>query len=387
MKISSQVSYRIIPSLTNSPTMALRAFHSNPGIGGFGGANISYNALDASTSSSGREIKNRLSTGQHYIPTSVGTISSSDQHRKSNDKDNNNYDDRCRNDISNTIDRNNENDDVDITSKQFPKHRLDKDIPHRPKEILTRRQSSSKTSHGGAGTRTSTGDGDGDADCDGYGFEFQGDESDAICQIVKELVDNSIDACRHTTTCSAGGRNSDDDEKRVDWRPSKRIRVEIRPYQRIMNRQAFGIDLGDGDGDGGDDDNENYNENEKHDDQWEQELMEIQVTDNGCGMENIQGCVDAFQSSKGRDENNDTTSGRYGVGLTLALLHSQRLVRRPLCNTVVSTTANTTTRTRAHFKVDTKRDTVICTKKDQVEKQDPKESGTSVRVFVPVRLR
>lgn len=63
------------------------------------------------------------------------------------------------------------------------------------------------------------------------------------------------------------------------------------------------------------------------------QVMRVTVTDNGRGMEDIQTCVDAFQTSKGHNaqnrENNNKqtnsqqhqrqdpkTSGRYGIGLT-----------------------------------------------------------------------
>ena len=42
------------------------------------------------------------------------------------------------------------------------------------------------------------------------------------------------------------------------------------------------------------------------------DYMRLTVTDNGCGMESIASCVEAFQSSK----HQSTMAGRYGIGLT-----------------------------------------------------------------------
>ena len=61
------------------------------------------------------------------------------------------------------------------------------------------------------------------------------------------------------------------------------------------------------------------------------DVLQLTVTDTGCGMENIQKCVNAFQTSKdgkatkNRDQQNanNNFSGRYGIGLTLCLLHAQ----------------------------------------------------------------
>jgi hypothetical protein len=55
-----------------------------------------------------------------------------------------------------------------------------------------------------------------------------------------------------------------------------------------------------------------------------QDILQVAISDNGCGMADVQKCVDAaFQSSK---EGDTKTAGRYGIGLTLRLLHAQRLV-------------------------------------------------------------
>ena len=116
----------------------------------------------------------------------------------------------------------------------------------------------------------------------GDNLPFHDDQGDAFCQILKELVDNAVDACRP--------------------RPGQgRVRV-------TLEKQA-------------------------------NDLLRVTVTDNGCGMPDIAQCVNAFHTSKAvngpqDDDNNDDdensssgihdktthTSGRYGIGLTRTLI-------------------------------------------------------------------
>lgn len=149
---------------------------------------------------------------------------------------------------------------------------------------------------------------------------------DALCQIVKELVDNAMDACKPK------GRN-------------QRVKVEIFPYE--------------------------------HDNK----ILKIQVSDTGVGMSSIQDCVDAFQSNKGRLQSK--TAGRYGVGLTLCMLHAQRLVSNSYC-CITSATEKKEHYTRAFYVVDTNGDSVVCQKQERFRKPSHNESGTCVTVLVPV---
>eukprot|EP00980_Cylindrotheca_fusiformis_P008737 scaffold1868_cov193-Cylindrotheca_fusiformis.AAC.22 len=149
---------------------------------------------------------------------------------------------------------------------------------------------------------------------------------DALCQIVKELVDNAMDACKPKGT-------------------NQRVKVEILPYE--------------------------------HDDR----ILKIQVSDTGVGMTSIQECVDVFQSSKGLSESK--TAGRYGVGLTLCMLHSQRLISNSYC-CITSATKEKESYTRAFYVVDTKGDSVVCQKQEKFRKPTRSESGTCVSVLVPV---
>jgi DNA topoisomerase VI subunit B len=150
---------------------------------------------------------------------------------------------------------------------------------------------------------------------------------DALCQIVKELVDNAVDACE---TCETDDKNH-------------RVKVEILPY----------------------------NDND--------EILQVTISDNGCGMTNIQNCVNAFQSSKG----NSKTAGRYGIGLTLCLLHAQRLVPNSY-GCITSATRETRHFTRALYFVDTRGDSVECQKTEKIPKTNKAESGTCVSLLVPV---
>ena len=114
--------------------------------------------------------------------------------------------------------------------------------------------------------------------------------------------------------------------------------------------------------------------------------------------------MNAFHSSKGGDEkadninvsastSNSHTSGRYGIGLTLCILHAQRCVPNSrVCITSVSEKSKY--RTRAIFEVDEQGDSVDCVQeevtpvsllssKDNASATE-NESGTCVSLLVPV---
>jgi len=132
---------------------------------------------------------------------------------------------------------------------------------------------------------------------------------DAFAQIIKELVDNAVDACSHSSNSSS---------------TKKRVRVVIESFEpddpsaKVVDDDASeAADLAEAIEDGA--------ISEK------KEILRVTVSDNGCGMESIQACVDPFHTSKAHavrhDESatlsnhSDTfqqgqTAGRYGVGLT-----------------------------------------------------------------------
>ena len=88
-------------------------------------------------------------------------------------------------------------------------------------------------------------------------------DCDAFAQIVKELVDNAVDACQNT---------------------NGRIRVVI----ERMN---------------GTNDDEEYRQDDR--------VLRVTVSDSGVGMKSIQDCVNAFRTSKaGNDEQSENTAGR-----------------------------------------------------------------------------
>ena len=100
-------------------------------------------------------------------------------------------------------------------------------------------------------------------------------------------------------------------------------------------------------------------------------------------MEDIQSCVNAFGSSKhGGDAE---TAGRYGIGLTLCLLHAQRIIPHKTC--ITSATKNLQYLTRAYYIVDTDGDSIICDRTETIPKTKHDESGTCVSLLVPVRVR
>ena len=197
--------------------------------------------------------------------------------------------------------------------------------------------------------------------------EYSVGKGDLICQIVKELVDNAVDACRSPI--------SESEDLQIETslqNQMKRIRVDIRPFS---DTEAFDDDASVG--------------------SCRDEVLQLTVTDTGCGMENIQGCVNAFQSSKGggdpmnqKSSNNATadgiSSGRYGIGLTLCLLHAQRCVPNSRAS-ISSATPQSKHLTRAFFEVDKPQDSVKCVQEEVVNfTTAPTESGTCVSLLIPV---
>ncbi|KAG7355976.1 histidine kinase, DNA gyrase B-, and HSP90-like ATPase [Nitzschia inconspicua] len=185
---------------------------------------------------------------------------------------------------------------------------------------------------------------------------------DAFCQIVKELVDNAVDAINSSLKNEELDHGGD---------TKKRIRVEIEPYENRYNGCTSNDSRGDA--------------------VSTQDLLQVTVLDNGCGMENIQNCVNAFQSSKGGSQHHSSssvdkhknTSGRYGIGLTLCLLHAQRLVPCSYA-CITSTKKGWEHLARALFVVDPEGDKVVCDKEELIPKQNGIESsGTCVRLLIP----
>ena len=207
-----------------------------------------------------------------------------------------------------------------------------------------------------------------------------GSDDDAFAQIVKELVDNAVDACTHAM------------KKKCHICIPKRVKVVLDP----INHQEQFSDV-----------KENLHLNHLK----KQELIRVTVFDNGVGMKNINDCVTAFSTSKSKDDKsiNQTstketkidkkktlvknktkqknqqvlTAGRYGIGLTLCLLHAQRLVPNSFAS-ITSATAKSTHWTRSRYVVDAQRDVVLCVKEEKLPKNQSNESGTAVSLLVPV---
>lgn len=209
---------------------------------------------------------------------------------------------------------------------------------------------------------------------------------DAFAQILKELVENAIDACRiisTTKTDSIITTSSDIVEKGL-----KRVRVSIEKVDSNISGNDSNIGCC-------------------------SELLRVTVSDNGCGMMDIEKCVSVFSTSKTShtastsdddtrhssnqsfEKQNDNeiynhceagnpTAGRYGIGLTLSLLHAQRLVPDS-CTSITSSTLDQQTWTVAKFVVDAAKDTIVCVeKKSHGKKNGVNESGTAVSLLLPV---
>ena len=209
---------------------------------------------------------------------------------------------------------------------------------------------------------------------------------DAFCQIIKELIDNAVDACTVGNPSATGnGRNT------TTTTAKRRVRVLIEQFNP-NNRQAPQQK----------DDNDLDHNNEDGDDGAKPEILRVMVSDNGCGMEDIQSCIGAFHTSKAhnscsgsnKSKNQSTaassaagveaqTAGRYGIGLTLCLLHAQRLVPGS-CALIQSARATDSTWTVVTAVVDAEHDVVQCLDRPSLPKSFPGESGTSISILVPV---
>ena len=244
---------------------------------------------------------------------------------------------------------------------------------------------------------------------------------DAFAQILKELVDNAVDAC--CVSSFTDESNDHSNESNMDVRnqnTTKRVRVKITATSVPIKRRQS---------------NDNTDENESESTTM-MNCLRIEVSDNGCGMDDIDACVSAFSSNKigtertcsdGGDNNNNTekpmeeddntqsnakknngsktkklshnkskqnthdgsrenyTSGRYGVGLTLCLLHAQRLVPGTGAS-ITSATASANEWTRAIYEPDTSADNIVCQGKETFPKAREGECGTTINLLVPVSM-
>jgi hypothetical protein len=210
---------------------------------------------------------------------------------------------------------------------------------------------------------------------------------DAFCQIIKELVDNAVDACttgldNAVDACTTGLetlKNSSDDNKKTDSNVTTKRRVRV-TIERFVDRN-----------------NNTYEDDGES--EGKRELLRVTISDNGCGMKDIQACVGAFHSNKvdstSASEPSTTrnvgdaptemkqTAGRYGIGLTLCLLHAQRLVPDS-CASIQSATCTAKEWTVVTAVVDTASDTVRCFPRNAIPKSSPTESGTAISILVPV---
>jgi len=130
------------------------------------------------------------------------------------------------------------------------------------------------------------------------------------------------------------------------------------------------------------------------------DLLKVTVSDNGIGMDHstIMSCVSAFSSSKSNKRrkilhtNKELitgqvqTTGRYGIGLTLCLLHAQSLVKNSYA-VITSTTKSCTSWSKLKYIVDDEKDEIVCVEEDSIEKSNSASSGTFVCMLVPVSLQ
>ena len=268
------------------------------------------------------------------------------------------------------------------------------------------RKSSSKTSSGGSNSNSSP------------LYPKASESGDAFAQIVKELVDNAVDACStsydkdsaaytsrmnrsasksSSASATASATASASASKCPPPPPLKRVRVSL---ERVKSKNS----------------NEEENmEQLQQAQQQRRDLLRLTISDTGCGMQDIEKYVSAFSSSKIHDDDDPQknpktktnadgngngnagadsdsllsknlskeTAGRYGVGLTLCLIHAQRLVPNT-CAIIKSTIEGSSSWTVAKFVVDTHRDCVVCVEKKILRKGDNSMSGTGISLMLPV---
>ena len=195
---------------------------------------------------------------------------------------------------------------------------------------------------------------------------------DAFAQIVKELVDNAVDACSGENFNSKSAivdrfANMSDESMLNEKVELKRVRVSIERLE--------------------------HNATECTSKEMNQ-ILRVTVSDNGSGMANIKKCVSAFCTSKAvgntksqsqkqisKDKAHQSqTAGRYGMGLTLCLLHAQRLVPNS-CALIKSATPSAKVWTKEKFVVDTINDRIISVEEETLSK-NTNESGTVCRLHV-----
>lgn len=201
---------------------------------------------------------------------------------------------------------------------------------------------------------------------------------DSFAQIVKELVDNAVDACYIAERQQQQALPPTSQADRKGQRKGKQDKGDPTSQQPLLHRVRIVIQP---------ESPHKPCSTSKN----AEEILRVTVTDNGCGMNNIQDCVRAFHTSKAADastgnQRQQQTAGRYGMGLTLCLLHAQRIVGSS-CAVITSATPSQKNWTRAKYVVDAENDDIICVFEETKKKQSPMESGTAVSVLLPVRLR
>jgi len=187
---------------------------------------------------------------------------------------------------------------------------------------------------------------------------------DAFAQIIKELVDNAVDACSMDSTT-------------INLPNQPVIPGNVYNYKRV--RVAIQVS-----------ENDDAGSTESQDPAGQRSnALRVTVSDNGCGIENIDECVNAFRSTKNDSSNNSMlTAGRYGMGLTLCLLHAQRLVPNSYAS-ITSATESARSWTKVSIVVDADNDKVSCSNRKNIPKKmgEERSSGTAVSLLLPVEYR
>jgi Histidine kinase-, DNA gyrase B-, and HSP90-like ATPase len=218
-------------------------------------------------------------------------------------------------------------------------------------------------------------------------------DPDAFAQILKELVDNAVDACGNCLhnpgeapaavrgTAKRKAKPASKGSKAVsvqeEQKPKKRVQVRI---EKVHKHHA-----------------DPENNSQANPSSMPADVLRVVVTDNGCGIPDIQAAVDTFQTSKAHNANkmprdSDArstssqlqTAGRYGLGLTLSLLHAQRLVPGSSAS-IQSATIHDTDYRSVLCVVDSEHDSIRCVRHRLRPKTNSNDSGTAVSLLLPAR--
>jgi len=157
----------------------------------------------------------------------------------------------------------------------------------------------------------------------------------AFFQTIKELFENSLDACR-----------------KIHHKTMIRIRIE---KCTLGNGMDLGLSL-------------------------DEPFIKLTVADNGCGIPNIDSSLKMFSSDSFLTESTMERTGKFGVGLTVSLLYSQ--IHHGTGLTITTSTKESNELYVKEFKINVKRGTPQSSVVVTHQKPSSFISGTEAKIFI-----